>query len=234
MKIERKTVGFEVKEIDEEEGTFTGYASTFRNHPDSYGEIVDPGAFKKTIKERKQQIKILWNHDTYEPIGRPTELSEDDIGLLFNGKLSLGVQRAREVLSLMKDGVINEMSIGFNVIKEKMVDNVRHLTEIKLYDISPVSFAADSDAVITGVKDDSQVPDYVIDLKVGDLDQDKIKAAIETLQALQIPVEPDESTQEDQEAARLEASIAELKARADGFNTRDAEQRIAAILEKIN
>ena len=152
MNREIKTFKFEVKEVDEEEGTFTGYAATFSKIPDSYGDIIDPGAFKKTIKERNKQIKILWNHYILEPIGRPTKLEEDEKGLYFEGKLSLGVQRAREVLSLMKDGVINEMSIGFNTVKERMVDGIHHLQEIKLYDISPVSFAANPEAMITSVK----------------------------------------------------------------------------------
>ena len=152
MDRELKTFKLELKEIDEEEGTFVGYAATFSKKPDSYGDIIDAGAFKKTLKERKQQIKILWNHDTFEPIGKPIELSEDGTGLLFKGKLVLGVQRAREVLELMKAGVINEMSIGYNTIKETMVDNVRHLQELRLFDISPVSFAANPEATILGVK----------------------------------------------------------------------------------
>ena len=151
--IERKTVEFEVKEIDEEEGTFTGYASTFSDVPDSYGDIVDPGAFKKTLKAQKGQIVTLFNHSIMEPIGKPTEMAEDEKGLLIKAKLSLGVQRAREVLSLMKDGVITQMSIGYQTMKETYTDGIRHLKEIKLYDVSPVVFAANTEAVITGVKE---------------------------------------------------------------------------------
>lgn len=150
--LERKTFKFEVKEVDEEEGIFTGYAATFSKIPDSWGDIIDPGAFKKTLKEMGKRIKILWNHDTYEPIGRPLELSEDEHGLLVKGKLSLGVQRAREILSLMKDGVITEMSIGYNPVKETWAEGIRHLQEIKLYDVSPVTFAANPEAVVVSVK----------------------------------------------------------------------------------
>ena len=49
--MERKTVKFEVKEVDEEAGVFTGYAATFSDRPDSWGDIIDKGAFKKTLKE---------------------------------------------------------------------------------------------------------------------------------------------------------------------------------------
>lgn len=183
MKLERKTVHLEVKEIDEEEGTFTAYGATFSEHPDSYGDIIDPGAFKKTIKEGKRRIKILWNHDTFEPIGKPIELSEDETGLLIKGKLSLGVQRAREVLSLMKDGIINEMSIGYNPIKEKMIDGVRHLQEIKLYDVSPVSFAANTEAVVLGVKTEGKPfpNEHACRLRdPGDFDEDSFRRMTRT------------------------------------------------------
>jgi len=154
MSIERKTINFEVKEINEEEGTFTGYGSAFRKTPDSYGDIVDPGAFKKTIKEGKGRIVHLFNHNVMEPIGKPDELLEDETGLFVKGRLSLGVQRAREVLALMKDGVITTMSIGYETVKEQMIDGARHLKEIKLYDVSPVVFAADNEAIILNVKND--------------------------------------------------------------------------------
>ena len=149
---ERKTVGFEVKEVDEELGVFTGYAATFSKTPDSWGDIIDPGAFKKTLKEAGNRVKILWNHHILEPIGKPTEIAEDDKGLLVKGKLSLGVQRAREVLSLMKDGVITEMSIGYDPIKETWEKGIRHLQEIRLWDVSPVTFAANPEAVVLNVK----------------------------------------------------------------------------------
>lgn len=150
--MEYKTVQFEVKEIDEEEGTFTGYAATFSKTPDSYGDIIDKGAFAKTLKERFNRIKILWNHYILEPIGKPLEMVEDDKGLLVKGKLSLGVQRAKEVMFLMKDGVITELSIGYDAMKETYEGGIRHLQEIRLWDFSPVTFAANPEAVVLSVK----------------------------------------------------------------------------------
>jgi len=152
MKPEHKTVSFEIKEVDEETGVFTGYAATFSKKPDSYGDIIEPGAFAKTLKEAGNRVKILWNHNTLEPIGKPDELLEDDKGLLVKGKLSLGVQRAKEVLSLMKDGVITEMSIGYDTLKESWQDGIRHLQEVRLWDVSPVTFAANPEAIVLSVK----------------------------------------------------------------------------------
>lgn len=149
---ERKTVKFEVKAIDEETGIFSGYAAIFSKLPDFHGDIIDFGAFTKTLKEGGKRIKILWNHSVMEPIGKPIEMIEDEKGLYVEAKLSLGVQRAREVLCLMKDGVITEMSIGYDTLKQTFRDGIRYLKEVKVYDISPVTFAANTEAVIMGVK----------------------------------------------------------------------------------
>lgn len=233
--MERKTLKFEVKEIDEEEGTFTGYASTFTDIPDSYGDVVDKGAFKKTIKEEKSRIKILWNHSVMEPIGKPIEMAEDDTGLLVKGKLTLGVQRAKEILALMKDGVINEMSIGYDTITEAIVKGIRHLKEVKLYDVSPVTFAANPTAAILDVK--------AVENAIRNDNIEPIQEALKSLQALlgqlskstQEPasttLEPDDG---DPEAAELDAAIAKIEAWNEGFDAREAERRIEKLLAEIN
>ncbi len=267
MKFERKVVGFEIKEVDEEEGIFEGYAATFSKHPDSYGDIIDKGAFKKTIKESGNRVKILWNHNTYEPIGIPIEMSEDDTGLKIKGKLSLGVQRAREILSLMKDGVITEMSIGYNAIKTEMDKDIRHLTEIRLWDTSPVTFAANPEALITGVKEDGDIPpldtlftsiegiesEAKADRVLSAANRGKVRSAIAALQALLASSlddddddedgrgEPDKSTpdpisvveDDDPEAAELEAAVAELRSVGDGFDMKEAEDRIDNLLKVL-
>lgn len=158
--LERKVINFEIKAVDEETGVFEGYAATFSNKPDSYGDIIDPGAFKKSLKEGGKRVKILWNHNVLEPIGKPQEMAEDENGLKVKGKLSLGVQRAREVLSLMKDKVITEMSIGYDTMKDEVKDGIRHLKEVRLWDVSPVAFAANPEALIMAVKEGVEYKPY--------------------------------------------------------------------------
>ena len=237
--MERKTVKFEAKDINEEEGTFTGYASTFTSTPDAYGDVVDKGAFKKTITEHTGRIKILWNHNDDEPIGKPVELIEDGKGLLVTGKLTTGVQRAREVLALMRDGVINEMSIGYDTITDSIEKGVRHLKEIRLWDVSPVTFAANPDATITGVKSDLEKL-----LKSGRVlsatSRNKVQAALDALQALleaaEGEQEPEKSTPEPEEtteAAEIEGMLDTIMAEIDGFDTKQAESNLDALLEKF-
>ena len=238
MSIERKTINFEVKEINEEEGTFTGYGSAFRETPDSYGDIVDPGAFKKTIKEGKGRIVHLFNHNVMEPIGKPDELLEDETGLFVKGRLSLGVQRARETLALMKDGVINQMSIGYETIKEQTIDGIRHLKEIKLFDVSPVVFAADNEAIILSVKNDEDEEKAGRVLSAANIS--KVRAAFAALQSLLDAAieeaEPEKSTQlaiAVKEAEELEGIVNVLRAENEGFDVKQAERRIEAILEQL-
>ena len=241
--MENKTVKFEVKEVNEEEGTFTGYAATFSKSPDSYGDIIDKGAFSKTLKEHGKRVKILWNHNTMEPIGKPLEMSEDENGLLVKGKLSLGVQRAREVLSLMKDDVINEMSIGYDTITEKFDDaigsKVRHLKEVKLWDVSPVTFAANPEATISGIK--SELDKLLKSGRVlSPANKSKVNNAITSLQALLDSAieetEPSKDTlpsEEVKEAADMELMLGSITAEIEGFDMKTAEARINQLIEQL-
>ena len=144
-----------------EAGTFTGYASVF-GVVDSYGDMVMPGAFKKTLREKKI-FPMCWSHDVHEPIGIISGV-EDEKGLSVTGKLNLDVQRAREIRSLMAQGAVKGLSIGYNVIKELIDRNsgVRQLKELNVWETSPCVFQACPEAEVGGVKSEEpggQAPD---------------------------------------------------------------------------
>ena len=153
--MEKRSFPFELKQLDAEEGIFEGYAAVFGN-VDEGGDVIMPGAFSKTLQERGGRVKITWQHDWREPIGKPLELKEDEHGLLIRGKLTLDTQRGREALALMRDGVIDELSIGYDTIKSEWVkrdgQTVRELREVRLYEISPVTVAMNPEARIMSVK----------------------------------------------------------------------------------
>lgn len=130
-------------------GIFEGYACLW-NQLDDYNSVFERGAFTKTLAERGGKIKIMYNHD--DPIGKPLELREDDKGLYVKGKLSLGVEAADEAFKLMKDGVIDTLSFGFNTISDYYKAGVRYIREAKLFEVSPVVFAANENAAITDVR----------------------------------------------------------------------------------
>lgn len=143
-----KSMKFALKDFND--NTFEGYASFF-NNIDSYNDVIEKGAFKKTIKENRSRIKILWQHDISEPIGIPISMYEDDNGLYVKGKIS-DTDYGRKALTLIKDGVITEMSIGYDVIKDDYTQmkgqKVRLLKEVRLWEFSPVTFAANDQARI--------------------------------------------------------------------------------------
>ncbi len=150
---EYKAVRFNVESVDEESGEFSGHAAIFDNVDDG-GDIIERGAFSKTIKEDFDRIKILFQHNDCElPIGKPLELREDEKGLFIKGKIS-DTQKGRDIQTLLKDGVLNELSIGYDAIafdfdSEK---GIRHLKEIRLWEVSIVIWAMNDQARIDEVK----------------------------------------------------------------------------------
>jgi HK97 family phage prohead protease len=174
---------------DTEKNIVQGYASIFGNI-DSHKDIVVQGAFKKTIQENNNRIKFLWQHDLYEPIGKPTIMQEDSKGLYFEAKIS-ETDIGKKAMTLIKDGVLNEMSIGYDTIKDEFdtKKNVRLLKEIRLWEISVVTLASNSQAQITGAKKlDNLLDDVLYMSKAGrtisESNMNKIRNAIQVLQAL--------------------------------------------------
>jgi hypothetical protein len=158
-KLETKEFKFMADEVDEEKGTFHGYASIFGS-VDSYGDMVLPGAFKKTLKEKKE-FPMLWSHNVCEPIGIISG-EEDEKGLIVTGQLNRDVQRGREIRSLMAQKAVNGLSIGFVTVKEGVDKDsqARTLKEINLWEISPCVFQACPDAEVIDVKSSVEFKPY--------------------------------------------------------------------------
>ena len=115
---ERKFVGLTLDAV-EEDGVFSGYASLF-GRVDLGKDVVEKGAFGASLKARGAAgIRMLFQHDPAEPIGVWTDIREDARGLFVRGRLAKDVVRAREVLSLMKGGALDGLSIGFRAVKAR-------------------------------------------------------------------------------------------------------------------
>lgn len=142
----------EFKAVDSGEMQISGYASVF-NVIDSYYDAIAPGAFAKTIMENRNRIKLCYQHSLSCPIGKITELKEDNKGLFFSAKLA-NTTMGTDCYNLVKDGILDEISIGFQSIKDEFVNDVRVIREAKLWEISIVTLAANEYAKITDVKKD--------------------------------------------------------------------------------
>lgn len=139
-----------VIDADEKAGIVKGYASVFGNK-DSDGDIIMAGAYKKTIQENKNRIKYLYQHDLDKPLGKMIMLEEDQKGLMFEAEVPK-TQLGRDVLQLMMAGVITENSVGIMPIQREMRDGYREISEVKLYEVSAVTLAANDQAMILDVK----------------------------------------------------------------------------------
>ena len=138
-----------------EAGTFEGKLATYGNI-DEVGDVCDYGCMTKTLKEGGAQLPLCWQHDTSQPIGTLT-LTDTPQALLCKGKLVLSVPAARSAYDLVREGVVKGLSIGYTVMKHTMeASGVRRLKEVRLFEGSLVTLAANPLAQITGVK---QLPD---------------------------------------------------------------------------
>lgn len=146
----------EVKEV-KEDGTFSGIASVY-DVEDLGGDIIEKGAFKKTISENPT-VPILWQHDSAEVIGSG-EVKESGGKVLLDGKLDLEDPTAQKAYRKLKGKLIKGLSIGFQAIKSKWEEMdedgkrryIRRIQELKLWEVSVVTFPMLPQAQVTRVK----------------------------------------------------------------------------------
>ena len=158
----------ELLDADENAGIIKGYGSIFGNK-DSDNDIITKGAYKKTLAENGDRVKYLYQHDMNQPIGKMLELYEDDKGLVFVAQIAK-TQLGKDVVELMKSGVITENSVGILPIQRQNKGDYREISEVKLYEISAVTLAANDQAKILDVK--------------GNVDVDKLSKRYDNLSKL--------------------------------------------------
>lgn len=147
---------FRIDSFDAEKGIVEGYASKFGNI-DQVGDVVEKGAFTKSIQQGASRVRFLWQHNKQEPIGVIQEIREDDHGLYIKAEFA-NTQRAQETRELMKMGALDSFSIGYRVPKDKIVveqtkeGQIQRLKEIHLFEVSVVTFPCNVEARLTGIK----------------------------------------------------------------------------------
>ncbi len=140
----------------QKKGIISGYASFF-DVIDHHQDRVAKGAFTKTLRAWRllgRMPKMLWQHDPKRPLGVWTHLHENDRGLYVEGRLVLGVKQADEAYLLLKEGVIDGLSIGFRTLSatRDKTSKARILLDIDLIEISLVTFGANARATVRQVK----------------------------------------------------------------------------------
>ena len=195
--MERLYKSFELKAGDN--GIVEGYASTWTKTPDSYGDIVIKGAFTETLKKRKatgHPFPLCFNHDFDQIIGAVAEAEEDDFGLKIKASF-LNTALAQEKRELVKEGIVWQFSFAYSVLgseapteEEKKQGIFQKLTKLDLYEVSLVPVPANQTAIVTEVKNDSEVETKEVEVEEksgrrnSKKDADAIKQAITLLQSV--------------------------------------------------
>jgi HK97 family phage prohead protease len=150
-----KSLGMEVKDVDAKKGIVSGYFSAF-GMVDSDGDIMMPGAFKRSIQDwgpnGKGRIKHLLNHDPSKPLGKIMELEEDNYGLKYTSQIgthSLG----KDFVKMVESGLIAEHSIGFKILREQKSDDANQIHEVMLFEGSSLTaWGANENTPMIGMK----------------------------------------------------------------------------------
>jgi HK97 family phage prohead protease len=150
-----KSLSLEVKDVDTKQGIVTGYFSAFGN-VDSDGDIMMPGAFKRSIQdwgpEGKGRIKHLLNHDPSKPLGKIQVLKEDEYGLYYESKVGTHTL-GKDYIKMIESGLIAEHSIGFKTLREQKSGDANQIHEVMLFEGSSLTaWGANEATPLLGMK----------------------------------------------------------------------------------
>ena len=136
----------------DDSGSFTGIAAVYSS-VDRGQDVITPGAIKEVDLTSDGQVRILAGHDTRAPIGKG-RIREAADGLHIAGKINLAITAGRDTWESIKMGVTSGLSIGYSILENgfQIKGGVRHLTGIKLFEVSAVVWPMHADARITGFK----------------------------------------------------------------------------------
>lgn len=225
---------FEMKA--DEFGLIAGYFSTYDKTPDSYGDIIEPGAFTETIQKRKDSghpFPLCFNHDFSAVIGAVNSIEDTEKGPYIEANF-LNTQQAQDVRQMLQSGAIYQFSFAYDILgarkptKEEEAAGVTNvLTKLEVFEISVVTVPANQNAVATEVK--SMEPETKQGRRNRKADEDIIKQIISLAESLLTEAGEDtEETDASNEEAEPKANTSVEEPEAIN-NSKRAE----AILEKI-
>jgi hypothetical protein len=147
-------------------GRLVGYAAVFNSETtiDSYEgrfrEVIAPGAFRRTLRNNGDRVKVLFNHGFDpsigdKPLGKPAVQREDDRGLWVEVPLD-DTSYNRDLVASLRSGALDGMSFRFNVNRDEWTEEdkkipLRTISEVTLHEYGPVTFPA-YEATTAGVR----------------------------------------------------------------------------------
>ena len=166
--MERVTAPIELKEA-KADGSFTGYAAVF-NNVDLGQDVILPGAFDQVRTTRDGKVRVALYHDLHRLAGKAS-FEQDSHGLRVNAQLNLDVSYVRDAYELMRSGVLDGLSVGFNIpdggaeYEERAGSGyVRIIKQAELWEFSLVPFGMNPEALVDSVKAAS-IRDFEVQLR---------------------------------------------------------------------
>jgi HK97 family phage prohead protease len=214
--------GFDIgfKDADTRQGIVSGYFAMFGNK-DLDGDIIERGAFSKTVMERgpsgKQLIKYLLDHDKNKVVAKITNLMEDEKGLYYEAKI--GTHSAgQDFLKMIESELINQHSFGFKIMKEQydQMAKANRIKEVFLYEGSAVQFlGANPETTFIGLKSETDVMAYLDTLekfiRTTDCTDETIITLEKKLISLQELLKPSKDTSKSLEADAINELLKAFK-----------------------
>ena len=220
-----------VKDVDSKKGEVSGYFSAF-GMVDSDGDIMMPGAFKRSIQdwgpEAKGRVKHLLNHDPSQPLGKIIELKEDGYGLFYRSQV--GTHRlGQDFIKMVESGLIGEHSIGFRILREQKAAEANEIHEVMLFEGSSLTaWGANEYTPILGIKSldectkiQEQIKTFEKFIRNSDVTDETIELCLIKVRQLAQAIEKASSTQ------AVENTPVQQK------NNEELEQSLISILSKF-
>lgn len=154
------------QEAQEDSNILVGYASVFGGPPDLGGDIVVPGAFKKTIQERVPvgKVPLTDGHEigSNDIVGVVLEAREDEYGLLIKARWSSAPAVQNGIKHKVGEGLIKGLSIGYRAIEvdfkkwdgggDWQDEVIRYLKQVRLGEIALTALPMDENAQVLSSK----------------------------------------------------------------------------------
>ena len=255
--MEHRFKSFEMKAQDN--GMIAGYFSTYDVEPDSYGDIIEKGAFTETFKKREESghpFPLCFNHDFSAVIGSVKKVEDTEKGPYIEAEF-LDTQMAQDVRKMLQSGAIYQFSFAYDVLQSRVptedekkmgIGNV--LQKLEVFEISVVTVPANQNAVATEVKSaEPDEPDAMLITKDGTVefvkqgkrnsqkDEDIIRQAVaqmnNCIKSLESLLESGEEDKPTEDEAK-EEDTPKTNAIAEESESASNSKRAEDLLSKIN
>lgn len=221
----------------DESGIIEGYFSTYDKEPDSYGDIIEPGAFTETIKKREETghpFPLCFNHDFSAVIGAVDSVKDTEKGPYIKAHF-LDTQQAQDVRKMLLSGAIYQFSFAYEVLdrrnptKEEEKKGIwQVLQKLEVFEISVVTVPANQNAVATEVK--SAEPETKAGKRNSKADEDVIRQIRDLAQSL---LDEDDDTKPEEPDRDPEEAEPEVNAAAEEQKGASNSEKVKGLLDYI-